>query len=216
MTAKQHNELEGIYVRAFRAICDWAKGHQMQVFQQPLEPSHVGKFDGESFILDPSYPLAERVFYLAHAVGSALIWFVDDSVSSMFQELRAAKSAPEGPRFERALAQYQAFEIESSQFATWLLQELGFAGLTSEYSNFMRADLESMTIFHRTGVAPVWREFFANWNQEVSHGKRLVEDFSPVEISQVSPRKFELQEILQKEQGSTDENESHETPGESR
>jgi hypothetical protein len=119
----------------------------------------------------------------------------------MFDELRAAKKErdTDSAGFERAIERYRAFEIESSEFAVWLLAELGNADVIASYTNFMRADLESLTQFHHTGEAPVWREFFARWNDEVAQRPRQVPPFAPKPIPSFVPRRVEKQEILQKQ-----------------
>ena len=122
----------------------------------------------------------------------------------MFDELRSAKASktsnPAG--LKMAIDRFRGFEIESSQLAVWLLEKLGFPDAVRLYANFMRADLESITQYHRAGKAPVWRTFFARWNEEVRAGLRRVEPFHPQEIPHFTPRTIERQEILQ-EQGDT-------------
>ena len=56
-----------------------------------------------------------------------------------------------------------------------------------------------LTVFHRTGQAPVWRDFFAQWNNDVAAGHREVVSFNPKEIPPFKPRTIEKQEILQKQ-----------------
>jgi hypothetical protein len=63
----------------------------------------------------------------------------------------------------------------------------------------MRADLEALTAFHRTGQAPVWREFFARRTEEVAAGRREVPTFRPKPIPPFTPLEIECQEILQKQ-----------------
>jgi hypothetical protein len=102
-------------------------------------------------------------------------------------------------RLERAIEEYRAFETESSEFAVWLLRELGHADMVLSYSNFMRADLEALVQFHRTGKAPVWREFFDKWNQQIVQGARQLQPFEAKAIPPFHPIKIELQEILQEQ-----------------
>jgi hypothetical protein len=63
----------------------------------------------------------------------------------------------------------------------------------------MRADLESMTEFHRSGQAPQWRHFFAQWNAQVAAGNRQVQAFAPQPISVVRIVEFKTKEILQQQ-----------------
>jgi hypothetical protein len=120
----------------------------------------------------------------------------------MFDALRMAKKAKDADpsRLEQAIERYRAFEIESSEFAVWLLADLGCLEVVPSYTNFMRADLEALTEFHRGGQAPVWRDFFARWNEEVAYGRREVLAFRPKPVPPFRPVQFEKQEILQ-EQG---------------
>ncbi len=95
---------------------------------------------------------------------------------------------------------FRAFETESSEFAVWLLAELGHGDVIPSYTNFMRADLEALTEFHRTGKAPVWRDFFARWNEETADGRRLVLPYQAKQVPPFDPVRIEKQEVLQ-EQG---------------
>jgi hypothetical protein len=64
----------------------------------------------------------------------------------------------------------------------------------------MRPDLEALTIFHKTGRAPVWQDFFREWNEEVATGRRQVLPFCPSDIPDFLPRRIERQEILQEQE----------------
>jgi hypothetical protein len=63
----------------------------------------------------------------------------------------------------------------------------------------MRADLEALTEYHRTGKAPVWRDFFALWNADVASGRRVVTPYTPKPLPAFTPVAIERQEILQKQ-----------------
>jgi hypothetical protein len=99
------------------------------VRQRPLRADQAGEFDGVSVTLNADYGAEELTYYLAHALGSIARWSLSrPAVQAMFDELRAAKGdKSDTARRERAIAAYCAFEIESSEFAVWLLQELGHA-----------------------------------------------------------------------------------------
>jgi hypothetical protein len=96
----------------------------------------------------------------------------------------------------------RAFEIASSEFAVSLLTDCGYPNVLDSYTNFMRADLEAMTEFHWTGKAPVWRRFFAKWNDQVAAGERRIEAFKPKVIPTFRPADIETQEILQQQESS--------------
>ena len=70
---------------------------------------------------------------------------------------------------------------------------------TALNTNFMRADLEALTEFHRSGHAPVWRDFFARWNEEVNSNRKKVIPFTPKPVPAFKPMQFERQEVLQKQ-----------------
>ena len=165
-----------------------------------MEPGKAGEFKGISVVMNSSYDVEEQTYYLVHALGSIVRWSLShQDVQKMFNELRDAKKGDDRGRLERAIDHYRGFEIESSEFAVWLLAELGHAEVAPSYSNFMRADLEALTEFHRTGKAPVWRDFFSRWNEEVVAGHRQLPSFSPKQIPDFRPCETEKQEILQQQ-----------------
>jgi hypothetical protein len=182
-------------------ICRWAKSHGISVRQARLEANKAGEFDGLSVTMNTSYSAEERSYYLAHALGSIVRWSLSHAqVRGLFQELREAKTTRDDSiRLDSAIDRYRAFEIEASEFAVWLLGERGKDDVIPSYTNFMRADLEALTQFHRIGVAPVWRDFFARWNEEVRVGLRSVEPYQPKRIPEFKPTQIEKQEILQKQ-----------------
>jgi hypothetical protein len=150
------------------------------------------------------YGVEERLYYLIHALGSVVLWSLDKaSVAQTFDELRDAKSekADDPARFEAAIARYRDFEVEASELAVWLFEHLDQRDNVPSYTNFMRADLEAMTEFHRTSEAPVWSEFFGGWNHEVASGRRQVLAFDPKPIRPFQPVPIERQEILQRQSG---------------
>lgn len=191
------------FEQVYQDIREWAETRGIRVREKQLAPGKAGEFDGVSATMNSSYDWEELAYYLVHALGSIVRWSLSrDAVQAMFDELRDAKEEKETDpsRLERSIDRYRAFEIESSEFAVWLLAELGHPAVASTYTNFMRADLEALTEFHRRGRAPVWRDFFARWNDEVARGQRQVEPFRPKPLPPFSPLRIENQEILQ-EQG---------------
>lgn len=181
----------------------WAEARGIRVGEQPMPRQRAGMFDGVSATMNSDYGAEERTYYLAHALGSIVRWSLTrPAVQELFDELRAAKKVKrdDPTRLERAIAAYRDFEVESSDFAVWLLAELGHAGAVPSYTNFMRADLEALTEFHRVGRAPVWRDFLARWNEGVAAGRVQVLPFRPKPPPAFRPIAIEKQEILQ-EQG---------------
>ncbi len=189
------------FTQALRAVQAWAEAHGIQVQQQALRPELAGVFDGLSVRLNPDFTSEEQTYYLVHALGSIIRWSLSQPVvQSLFEELRAAKAhRTDRARLERAIEAYRAFEIESSEFAVELLSQLGLGDAVPTYTNFMRADLEALTELHRTGQAPVWRNFFSKWNADVAAGRRQVAPFHRKSIPAFTPRKIDKQEIIQKQ-----------------
>jgi hypothetical protein len=184
-----------------RAVEQWCGSHGISIYEQSLPSEKAGEFDGVSVVMNSDFPAEQRLYYLTHAVGSIVARSLDpERIQQMYDELRDAKEASENQpeRLDRAIARYRDFEIESSGFAVWLLDELGYPDVVSSYTNFMRADLEAMTEFHRTGHAPVWRDFFDRWNSDVEDGRRLVLPFHAKPIPPFKPVRTEKQEILQR------------------
>lgn len=193
-----------VFDRVYRDVESWAQAHGIRIRHDTLKREKVGAFDGLSATMNSEYGTEERTYYLAHALGSIVRWSLSQpAVQEMFDELREAKKnrGPEPERLERAIERYRAFEVESSQFAVWLLGELGHSNAIFSYTNFMRADLEALSEFHRRGRAPVWRDFFSRWNEEVASGRRRVEPYRPKAIPPFSPMRIENQEILQEQGG---------------
>lgn len=191
--------------RAFFDVQSAAERCGVRVSQRPLKRDLVGIFDGISVTLNSAYGPQELTFYLAHTLGSIARWSLSrDTVQAMFDELRDAKAdRSDTARLKRAIAAYRAFETESSEFAVWLLDDLQHGALVPAYTNFMRADLEAMTEYHRNGTAPVWDDFFARWNEAVAAGLRKVPPFHPKPLHTFTPVRIENQEILQKHAGCT-------------
>jgi hypothetical protein len=184
-------------------VCPWAEAHGIRVADEHPRADKAGEFDGVSATMNDQYSAAERAYYPVHALGSMVLWALDRSaVQAMFDELRDAKKDKESDpeRLARAIERYRAFEIESSELAVWLLTELGHADAVASYTNFLRADLEALTEFHRRGKAPVWRDFFARWNDEVARGRRRVEPFRARAVPPFTTVRTEKQEALQRQQ----------------
>jgi len=185
----------------FHAVVKWCQAHGIVVTEGALPPEKAGEFTGRRVLMNREFSSQDRIFYLTHAVGSIVIWSRDNrDVQQMFTELREAKKDRESQpnRLKQAIDRYRAFEIHSSELAIGLLHECQCSDLIGPYTNFMRADLEAMTEFHRTGKAPVWRDFFSRWNEDVAAGRRHLEPFQVQPIPEFEPVEFEKQEILQR------------------
>ncbi len=183
-------------------IQDWARRRGIETRDIALPVHKAGEFNGLSASMNRSYSVEERTYYLVHALGSIVLWSLDRTgVQQMFDQLRSAKKfrGNDPDRLESAIERYRAFETRSSELAVWLLIELQGSGIVVSYTNFMRADLEALTQFHRSGKAPVWREFFACWNAAVAGGHHCVEPFKPRPVPEFVPLAIDNQEILQRQ-----------------
>lgn len=189
------------FSRIFQEVRAWAENHGIRVRRQLLPPDQAGTFDGPTVTLNRAYATEELTYYLAHTLGSIVRWSLSrPAVQALFDELRQAKQDRRAPaRLERAIERYRAFEIESSAFAVGLLTELGHGDAVPAYTNFMRADLEALTAFHRTGQAPIWHDFFARWNAAVAADRRQVAPFHPKPPPAFTPVAIEDQEIVQRQ-----------------
>ncbi len=188
---------------AFDALYDrleaWSEDHGIRVAQEPMDAETPGRFDGLSVTMNRTFDPRQRCFYFAHALGSIVRWALDPKhCRVVFAELAAAKKdRGEQHRLGRAIAAYRDFETASSEYAVALLDELGFAEVIPAYTNFWRADLESMTLLHLDGKAPPWPEFFARWNERVARGEQRVEPYTPRPVPPFRPVPMKPQEIVQ-------------------
>src|SRR4029079_2659599 len=132
-----------------------------------------GEFDGLTIAINPLHHPESRSYYLAHAFGSIVQWSTDfERAQKVFDELRTAtaRRQKQPDRFEEALRAYRRFEQTSSEHAVWVLEQTCHRRAVRPYTIFFRADLEAMTIFHRTGHTPRWPEFYAQWKRRAKSG----------------------------------------------
>lgn len=188
------------FAEAVRRLRQRAEEHGVRVKTERLGPDTPGTFDGPSITLNEAYTPDESYYYLAHALGSIVRWSLDpDTWRAMFEELDAAKAnrGADAERLERAVERYRAYEDGASEYAVWLLQDLDMGALVPHYTNFGRADVESMAEYHRTGRQPAWHEFFARWNEEVARGERPVRPYTPRPVPPFRPAPMRPQTIQQ-------------------
>ena len=172
----------------------------MRVVLKEMDLETPGAFDGLSITINPKHDRESACFYLAHSFGSIVLWSTDFArAQKVFDDLRDAKKNRQKSEehFEAALLRYRRFEETSSEHAVWMLAEIGHRGAIEPYTTFFRADVEAMTIFHRTGKAPEWPEFFGDWKRRVERGEIHPAPFSPRPFLRFTPVKIEKQEVLQ-------------------
>jgi hypothetical protein len=179
-------------------LVDYVRSHGIDVRSKDMDVEKPGEFDGPTLTINPKHDREALSFYAAHALGSIYQWSTDFEHSrKVFNGLRDAKKEPGRPRFEEALARWRQFEATSSDHAVWTLTHIGHEAAVRPYTVFFRADIEAMTIFHRTGKEPRWPDFFAEWKEKVSTGEIRVEPFEPKPLRPFTPVKIEKQEVLQ-------------------
>jgi hypothetical protein len=188
--------------KLYDELVNRAKRFGITVGQSVLDAEVPGEFDGPTITLNRDYDAVERAFYLAHSIGSIAEWSLHRTRSQqIFEELQQAKQkkTSDRARFERALAAYLSFENNTWELAVWLLRETGHEEFLAAFTNFGRADMEAMRVFHNTGKAPVWREFFAAWNEQVRQGARAVIRFAEHPIPVFQAIRIPKQEIVQED-----------------
>jgi hypothetical protein len=184
----------------FQDLQRYIVGYGVRVPLKTMDVQKPGEFDGLSITINPIHDAEARSYYLAHAFGSIIQWSTDfKAAEKVFQDLRKAagrrKEAPD--RFEEALKAYQRFEQTSSEYAVWLLEQIGHRNAIRPYTVFFRADIEAMTIFHRTHHSPRWPEFYTQWKRRVKSGNLWIEPFRPRTFGRFRPVRVEQQEMQQ-------------------
>jgi hypothetical protein len=172
----------------------------VRLLARPLGFETTGIFDGLSITTNTCYDLETRCHNIAHAFGHIAQWSLDyPARQQLYDDLHAAKAnkAADPAALERALLRFRAYEEEASAYAAWLLMDSGNADSLPAFTNFARADIEAIVDFHRDGTAPIWHEFFENWNEGVNAGRRSVVPFEPKAIPLFTPRPIEPQEVIQ-------------------
>jgi hypothetical protein len=175
----------------------YARECGIEVRTRNMDLDKPGEFDGPGVTINPKHDPEALSFYVAHALGSIYQWSTDFGHSKkVFDDLREAKDRA-GGHFEEALEQWRAFEQASSDHAAWVLAHIGHSEAVEAYTVFFRADIEAMTIFHRTGKEPRWPDFFAEWKQKVASGEIQIVPFAPTPILPFKPVTIPKQEVLQ-------------------
>lgn len=173
-------------------------GHGIDLKEHEMDVEKPGEFDGPSITLNPVHDREALGYYLAHSFGSIYQWSTDYArARKVFDELRDAKRAGAAAEFGRALTAWRLFEQTSSDHAVWVLHEIGHADIIDPYTLFFRADIEAMTIFHRSGKEPRWPDFYTEWKRAVERGDIRVEPFRPKPVARFQPVRIEKQEVLQ-------------------
>ena len=178
----------------------WAESRGIRIGRGELRSGQVASFDGVSVTLNADVDEGELGFYLLHTIGSIAQWaLAPGKAARVFDALRESKWQGDRRRLEQAIAAFQAFEELSSEYAVALLDELRLGTLAPRFSEFFRADLSAMSIFHRTGRLPDWNAFWRAWQRELVQGTRAPRPFAPRPIPAFQPIRIEPQEVVRGE-----------------
>jgi hypothetical protein len=178
-------------------LVEYVGSHGIEVHRKNMEVEKPGEFDGPTITINPKHDREALAFYMAHALGSIYQWSTDfEHARKVFDRLRDAKPGP-GAEFEAALEEWRVFEETSSDYAVWALSNIGHPEAVDPYTVFFRADIEAMTIFHRTGKEPRWPDFFAEWKRKVAAGEIEIVRFQPKPVGSFARVRIEKQEVLQ-------------------
>jgi hypothetical protein len=186
--------------RLFDDLRRFIERFSVAVVLERMDIEKPGEFDGLTITINPKHDANAASYYLAHAFGSIVQWSTAPEMARrVYEGLRTAKRRchEDSARFDQALEEYRTFEQTSSEHAVWILAQIGHRDSIADYTRFFRADIEAMTIFHRTGKAPSWPEFYADWSQKVAAGEIRIESFTPRPFPPFRPRRIEHQDVLQ-------------------
>ena len=192
------------FEKLFASLAARIRSYGIAINLERIEIETAGKFDGLSITINPDHDLEARCYYLAHSFGSIVEWSLEyEAAKHVFGELRAAKKSrdTQPERFEHALDRFCAFENVASEYAVWLLADIGYPDVVCRYTEFFRADLDSMRIYHREGTAPPWPAFFVDWKESVARGDRKVTRFTPRPVPPFTPVLIREQEVVQERDG---------------
>lgn len=181
----------------FEDLRRFVASHGIDVRLRPMDVEKPGEFDGPTITINPKHDQQASSFYLVHSFGSIYQWSTDrEHAQKVFDELRDAKKGQRAG-FETALEQWRIFEQTSSEHAVGVLATIGHPEAIEAYTVFFRADIEAMTIFHRTGKEPRWPDFYADWKKKVADREIRIEPFEPRPVAAFTPVRIEKQEVLQ-------------------
>src|SRR4051794_36950834 len=118
VASKRAGRMSIDFENVIRVVAQWCDVHAIRVKHTCLPAEKAGEFTGRLVVMNRDFNAEERLYYLSHAIGSIVLWSQSKgAVQHMFDELRDAKENREAQRnrLERAIGQYRAFEIASSE-----------------------------------------------------------------------------------------------------
>jgi len=176
----------------------------VRVEARRLGPETTGVFDGLSITTNSDCDWETRCHNLVHSIGHIAQWCLAfDEHRTLYDELYAAQARKrEDPRpLEHALQRFREYEEEASQYGAWLLDATGWAEALPAFTVFARADIEAIVGLHRDGIAPIWHEFFADYQTRIARGELAARPFEPKPIPTFTPRLIQSQEVIREVDG---------------
>ncbi len=183
----------------FERLKERIESSGVRVTSRKLGPQTTGIFDGSSITTNSECDLETQCHNLGHAFGHIVQWSVDGlRCRALYDALDAAKErqGEDAQALEQALDEFRRYEEEASGHAAWLLEETGHAAALDSFTPFARADIEAIVSYHREGVAPIWKEFFAAWQARAARGEFQVRRFAPRMIPPFTPVAIAAQEVI--------------------
>jgi hypothetical protein len=164
-----------------------------------LGPQTTGVFDGLSITTNADCDHETQSYNLVHSFGHVVQWSLErPRCEALYEELSTAKARRHKDQrtIERALNEFREYEEEASSYAAWLLIDTGSAAAVDTFTPFARADIEAIVSYHRDGIAPVWNDFFADWQSRVARKEIEVCEFEPKPIPHFIPIPIAPQEVI--------------------
>ena len=188
---------------------DWSCVHQrlkdrieasgVRVRSQLLGPETTGVFDGLTITTNSACDLETQCHNMGHAFGHLAQWSLEGRrCLELHEALYSAKDHKllDPPALERVLQEFRWYEEEASGYAAWLLIDTGNAQAIASFTPFARADIEAIVSYHRDGVAPIWSEFFEDWQARARRGEIVAQEFIPKPIPPFQPVPIEPQAVI--------------------
>jgi hypothetical protein len=183
----------------YERLKDRIESSGVRVHCRTLGPQTTGIFDGSSITTNCDCDLETQCHNMGHAFGHIAQWSLEGPLcQALYDALDAAKERKDKdrPALEMALEAFRKYEEEASGHAAWLLAETGNAAALDSFTPFARADIEAIVSYHREGVAPIWKEFFAAWQARAVRGEIVVRAFVPLPIPPFTPVAIAPQEVI--------------------
>lgn len=195
-------------------MCNWTKISRdlttyiesvgVDVRSEKLGFETTGTFDGISLTTNIDCDWETRCHNMAHSLGHIVQWSLDPvKFETLYADLRVAKASQpiDVAAIEKILTRFRDYEVEASEYAVWLLTEIGHADVIPRFTNFARADIEAIIGYHRDGIAPIWEDFYRAWNERVATGGQPVESFALKPIPKFTPVRIVEKRVIREVDG---------------